>query len=154
MLGGDSGRFLCFCLRRSLSFRLWGRRGDQILVLRAFGVNINVDTFIWGVDSSQRQVLWPSSPLWRDWGTGAGQEWLRQVPLRASSPSPSPSLPAKNSLSHYHTSDTEHHTREPAPAGMSTQDTQLCGMTGAGHTVTCGMRGRRHTRLQTMLTQG
>lgn len=25
MLGGDSGRFLCFCLRRSLSFRLWGR---------------------------------------------------------------------------------------------------------------------------------
>lgn len=42
MLGGDSGRFLCFCLRRSLSFRLWGRRGDQILVLRAFGVNINV----------------------------------------------------------------------------------------------------------------
>lgn len=23
MLGGDSGRFLCFCLRRSLSFRLF-----------------------------------------------------------------------------------------------------------------------------------
>lgn len=58
MLGGDSGRFLCFCLRRSLSFRLWGRRGDQILVL---GVNIN-DMFMWGVDSSQRWVLWPSSP--------------------------------------------------------------------------------------------
>lgn len=28
MLGGDSGRFLCFCLRRSLSFRLWRGRGD------------------------------------------------------------------------------------------------------------------------------
>lgn len=32
MLGGDSGRFLCFCLRRSLSFRLWGGKGDQILM--------------------------------------------------------------------------------------------------------------------------
>lgn len=78
MLGGDSGRFLCFCLRRSLSFRLWGRRGDQILVLGAFGGEYEYDMFMWGVDSSQRWALWPSSPpmekrgLWLD-RSGSGR---------------------------------------------------------------------------------
>lgn len=87
-------------------------------------------------------------PLWRNRGTLAGQKWLRQVPLRAQSPSPSSSLPAKNRLSHYHASDTEHHTREHAPARVSTQDMELCRVTGAGHPGMCGMRGSRHVHLQ------
>lgn len=73
-------------------------------------------------------------PLWRDWGTLAGQEWPRQVPLRADSPSPSSSLPAKNSLSHYHASDTEHHSCEHTPGTPSCAEgrepgTQACALT-------------------------
>lgn len=54
MLGGDSGRFLCFCLRRSLSFRLWGRKSDQILVLRDIWGKGKHDIFMWVEDPSQR----------------------------------------------------------------------------------------------------
>lgn len=133
MLGGDSGRFLCFCLRRSLSFRLWGRTRDQVLVLgNSWGED---DMCMWAVDPSQRWTLWMSSPPWRDGGgTLAEQERFRQVPLRANSPSSF--LSAKNSLSHYHTSDTEHHTHEHAPARVSTGDMELCRGMGARHTVT------------------
>lgn len=45
-----------------------------------------------------------SSPSTERWKTPAGQEWLRQDPLRAKSPSPI-FPPAKNSLSHYRASD-------------------------------------------------
>lgn len=55
-------------------------------------------------------------PLWRDWGAEAGGDQLWQVALRATRPSPSTSLLAKNSLSHYHARDTEHHTHEHIPA--------------------------------------
>lgn len=78
MLGGDSGRFLCFCLRRSLSFRLWGRRGDQILVLGAFGDEYEYDMFMWGVDSSEMGFVAVISPygetggLWLD-RSGSGR---------------------------------------------------------------------------------
>lgn len=74
-----------------------------------------------------------SSPCMEAWGTLAGQEWLRKVPLGAKSPSPISSLPAKNSLSHYHASDTEHH-RSMHLARVSTQETELCRGVGAGHT--------------------
>lgn len=104
MLGGDSGRFLCFCLRRSLSFRLWGRTDDQ--------------TWVSGGSGAKRTSACASGPL-SEMGPGdvvstsggpgrlAGREWLRQVPLRASSPFSS--LPADSSPSRHHASDTAPH---------------------------------------------
>lgn len=52
---GDSGRFLCFCLRRSLSFRLWGGRRDQTLLLGNGLGEDKHDSCMWGVGSSQAQ---------------------------------------------------------------------------------------------------
>lgn len=60
MLEGESGRFLCFCLRRSLSFRLWGRTGEQILVLG--GLWGEDDMCMWTVDPSPGRGLWVSPP--------------------------------------------------------------------------------------------
>ena len=62
MLGGDSGRFLCFCLRRSLSFRLWGGRSDQIQVVGdSLGEDKHDMCMRRGV-ASQEWPLWASSP--------------------------------------------------------------------------------------------
>ena len=89
---GDSGRFLCFCLRRSLSFRLWGGKRDQTLMLGNSLGEDKHDTCMTGVGSSQgRGSVDAISPLWRDWRTLAGQEWPRQILLRADSPSLPPS---------------------------------------------------------------
>lgn len=63
MLGGDSGRFLCFCLRRSLSFRLWGGRSNQIWVVGDCLVEDQHGMCMQAVALSWGWALWASSPL-------------------------------------------------------------------------------------------
>lgn len=62
MLGGDSGRFLCFCLRRSLSFRLWGGRSDQVWIVRDSLGEATHAANMQGVGPSQGGALWASPP--------------------------------------------------------------------------------------------